>query len=188
MGFLNHIKLLTALCLGCLFFLSCENDEKKIDDLLSKKIGVEEGLQIDAYMSQDGTMKARLRAPYMLRYQVDTPYIEFPRKLHVDFYNDTGRIESTLDALYARYKENDRKVYLRDSIIVINLLKGDTMKTQELWWDQNAQRFYTEKDVEIRQRDKTIFGKGLTAAQNFSEYTIFKIYGQALTRGDELAE
>lgn len=177
-----------ALLIGCFFMVSCENDEARINDLLSKKTGLEEGKQIESYLSQDGKIKARLRSPYMLRYMVDTPYLEFPRKLHVDFYNDSAKIESTLDANYARYKETQRLVYLRDSIVVINLLKGDTLKTSELWWDQNKQQFYTEKDVEIRERTRTIFGKGLTASQNFDEYTIFKMYGTVLTGSSGLPE
>ncbi len=177
----RNIIIIAALLSGCFFIWGCENDEKKIDALLSKKIGVEEGKNIESYMSQDGKMKGKLTAPYMLRYQADSPYIEFPRRLHVDFFNDSVKIESVLDAKYAKYKEGERKVYLRDSIVVINKMKGDTLKTEELWWDQNKQIFYTDKDVQIRQRDRTIFGKGLTAAQNFSEYTIFKIYGTVLT-------
>jgi len=171
------LQIIAACLLGCFFIVSCENDEKKIDALLSNKTGLEEGKQIESFLSQDGILKARLRSPYMLRYLVDTPYIEFPRKLHVDFYNDSTKIESTLDAIYARYRDNQRIVYLRDSIVVINILRGDTLKTDELWWDQNKQIFYTDKDVEIRKPTQTIFGKGLTAAQNFSEYTIFKING-----------
>ena len=181
----RNILLMAALLSGCFFIWGCENDEAKIDELVEKKIGVEEGINIQSYMSQDGKMKGKLTSPYMLRYQVDSPYIEFPKKLHVDFYNDSLLIESVLDANYAKYKEGDRKVYLKDSIVVINKLQGDTLKTDELWWDQNKQIIYTDRDVEIRQKGRTIFGKGLTAAQNFSEYTIFKTYGTVLTSGSD---
>lgn len=177
-----------ALISGCFFVAGCENDVKKIDALLSNKTGLEEGRQIESFLSQDGLLKAKLKSPYMLRYMVDTPYIEFPRKLHVDFYNEETKIESTLDANYARYRETQRVVYLRDSIVVINILKSDTLKTTELWWDQNKQQFYTDKDVEIRKPTQTIFGKGLTAKQNFSEYTIFKINGIVQTGPDLFPE
>lgn len=186
--YIKNIFNIAALCMGCFCLASCENDEKQIDALITRKIGVEEARHIQAFMSQDGRIKARLTSPFMLRYQVDSPYIEFPRKLHVDFYDEQTRIESVLDANYAKYRENERKVYLKDNIVVINLMKGDTLKTDELWWDQNEQRFYTDKDVQIRQKDKTIYGKGLTAAQNFSEYTIFKIYGTALTGDDGMLQ
>src|SRR5690349_5938571 len=166
-----------ALLISCLFVLSCENDMKEVNDLLEKQTGVEEGKDITSYMSQEGTVKAKLRAPVMLRYQSDSPYVEFPKSLHVDFFNDSTKIESTVDALYARYREFENKVFLKDSVVVINIEKGDTLKTNELWWDQNTEEFFTDKPVRIYQKDKTIFGKGLKAKQDFSSYDIFNITG-----------
>jgi LPS export ABC transporter protein LptC len=177
-----------ALLTGCFFIYSCENDMGEVNEMLKKKMGVEEAVNVDIYMSQEGVMKARLRSPYMLRYIGESPsdsaYVEFPRTLHVDFYNDSLKIESTLDALYARHREHEDKVFLRDSVVVINILKGDTLRTDELWWDQNTQEFYTDKAVRIHQPDKTIFGTGLRAAQDFSSYDIFNITGVVLTSGE----
>jgi len=176
-----------ALLISCLFVSSCENDIKEVDNLLKKQTGVEEAIDVTSYMSQQGLVKAKLRSPFMLRFlQSDSPYVEFPRTLHVDFYDDSTKIESTVDALYARYREYENKVLLRDSVVVINIEKGDTLRTNELWWDQNTEEFYTDKPVRIYQRDKTIFGKGLKAKQDFSEYNIFKITGTVLTSGNEL--
>lgn len=172
--------------MSCFFVLSCENDIRDVDQLLKKKTGVEEATKVDSYMSQEGKMKARLRAPYMLRYQADSPYVEFPRTLHVDFYDDSLAIESTLDAMYARYREYESKVYLKDSVVVINTTKGDTLRTDELWWDRDKQEFYTDKHVRIHQRDKTIYGNGLKAAQDFTWYEIFNITGTVLTSGEGL--
>jgi LPS export ABC transporter protein LptC len=175
---------MAALLLSCLFVYSCENDIKDVDALMKRQKGVEEAFDITSYLSQEGVMKARLRSPYMLRHQSDSAYIEFPRTMHVDFYDDSTRIESILDAKYARYRGYEDKVFLRDSVVVINLTKGDTLKTDELWWDQNTQEFYTDKPVEIHQPDKTVYGKGLRAAQDFSWYDIFNITGVVLTTGE----
>jgi hypothetical protein len=117
-----------------------------VDEQFKKKIAVEEALSVESYLSQEGKVKAKLVAPYMKRYMADPPYIEFPRSLHVDFFNDSIQLESTLDALYARHMESERKVLLKDSVVVINKLKGDTLRTSELWWDQNLQEFYTDKN------------------------------------------
>lgn len=181
----HNIKL-AALLISCFFVCSCENDIRDVDALMKRQTGVEEALQVTSYLSQEGMMKARLKSPFMLRHQADSAYVEFPRTLHVDFYNDSLEIESILDAKYARYREYEDKVYLRDSVVVINLMKGDTLKTDELWWDQNTQEFYTDKAVEIRQRDKTVYGTGLKAAQDFSWYDIFHISGVVLTTGEDL--
>lgn len=182
----RYVMIPAALIISCLFVLSCENDIKEVNELLGKQTGVEEGKDITSYMSQEGTVKAKLRAPYMLRYQSDSPYVEFPKSLHVDFFNDSIKIESTVDALYARYREFENKVFLKDSVVVINIEKGDTLRTNELWWDQNTEEFFTDKPVRIYQKDKTIFGHGLKAKQDFSSYDIFNITGIVLTKGNEL--
>ena len=163
--------------LGCLCIaISCENSDKEIDELGKKKTGVEEAKNIVSYLSESGKVKAKLTSPYMLRFLTDSPYIEFPRTLHVDFYNDTAKIESTVDAKYAKYVEFERKVLLRDSVVVLSLANGDTLRTQELWWDQNKQQFYTDKPAEVHQRDKIIPAQGgLKAAQNLSWYEFFKV-------------
>jgi LPS export ABC transporter protein LptC len=150
---------------------ACENDEKKVDALSKKRITVDEGIRIESFFSSDGKVKARLTAPVMRNYQTDSPYIEFPKTLHVDFYNDSTRvIETRLDARYGKYRENEKKVFLKDSVTVYNV-SGDTLRSMELWWDQQRREFYTDKPARIYRKDGThIYGKdGLTAAQDFSE-------------------
>jgi LPS export ABC transporter protein LptC len=129
-------------------------------------------------------VKGKLTAPYMLNYQrADSPYAEFPRTLHVDFYNDSLKTESQLDALYGKYLANQNKVFLRDSVVVKNLSKGDTLRCKELWWDQQTEKFYTDKPVRIYTPDKILYGTGMEADQNFRWYTITKLTGTVLTAG-----
>jgi lipopolysaccharide export system protein LptC len=166
------INFYTAACItGCCFIYGCENDQKQIDELTKKVIMVEEARNIVSYLSQEGIMKAKLTAPLMLRVLADTIYVEFPSRLHVDFYNDSTKIESWLDSKYGKYFESIDKVYLRDSVIVINI-QGDTLRAPDLWWDQNARIFYTDKQAEYHTKDKHIFGgKGLEATQDMSTVT-----------------
>ena len=113
------------------FLPACENDIQKVDELLKNKTAVEEAFKIESYLSQSGKVKAKLTSPYMLRYQADSPYVEFPKTLHVDFYNDSTKVESILDALYAKFFQYRRKVLLRDSVVVINIINKDTLRTDE---------------------------------------------------------
>ena len=69
--------------------LGCENDEAKVNAIFTKKLGVDEAINIESYMSQGGRMKAKLTAPKMLRYQDTSSRIELPNTLHVDFYDST---------------------------------------------------------------------------------------------------
>jgi LPS export ABC transporter protein LptC len=98
--------------------------------------------------------------------------------MHVDFYDDSTKVESIVDSRYAKYVEFAHKILLRDSVVVMSFKSGDTLRTQELWWDQDKQEFYTDKPATIHQRDKTIHARnGLKAAQNLSAYTTFSNSG-----------
>src|SRR5215831_18237666 len=109
-----------------LLLFSCENKIEDVQDLGKKKTGVEEGSQIESYMSEGGVMKAKLTAPQLLRTQNDTPRTIFPKSLQVIFYNDSLKMESHLFAKYGHYLQNENKVFLRDSVVVYNV-KGDTL-------------------------------------------------------------
>ena len=162
-----------AALLSCFFILSCENDENRIKELTERRVMTEEAKDVVSYLSQQGVMRARLKSPLMIRVMGDTLYVEFPKTLHVDFYNDSIQMESWLDAKYGKYFETMNKVYLRDSVVVINT-KGDTLMTPDLWWDQNTKMFYTDKLAQFHTKDKQIAGgKGLEATQDLRS-VIFK--------------
>ena len=177
-SFLIHTKLLVqaAIFCGCLFLFSCENDIEKVNAWNKKKVMVEEATKVESLFSQEGKLRAKLTAPLMLRYQSDTIYVEFPKTLHVDFFDSTGKKESQLDARYGKYFESLNKVFLKDSVVVANI-KGDTLRSPELWWDQNKQKFYTDKLVRLKTVDKQIYGgRGMEADQDLSGWSIFDLY------------
>jgi LPS export ABC transporter protein LptC len=158
--------------------ISCGNSDKELNAYNSKSLGVEEIKNADINYTLGGNAKAKLLSPLMLRVQDISPYVEFPKKLHVDFFNETGTVDSKLDALYGKYLEQESKVFLKDSVKVINI-KGDTLFCDELWWDRNRKgnEFYTEKPVRIRTKTQIINGVGMEARQDFKGYVIKKVTG-----------
>lgn len=161
-----------------LFLMSCGNSDTEVKDYNNKSLGVEEIKNADINYTLGGKAKAKLQSPLMLRVQEVSPYVEFPKKLHVDFFNETGAVDSRLDALYGKYLEQESKVFLKDSVKVINI-KGDTLYCDELWWDRNRKgnEFYTELPVRIRTRTQIINGIGMEARQDFKGYVIKKVTG-----------
>ena len=170
----GFISLVTrSLLLAAIFLNSCENDKKVIDDLTKKVVMTEEAINIESQLSQEGKLRAILKAPLMLRVFADTLYAEFPKSLHCNFYGENAQIESWLDSKYGKYFENLGKVYLRDSVVVITA-KGDTLRSHDLWWDQNKKMFYTDKYATYHAPGKQIYGtNGLEASQDLTSI-IFK--------------
>ena len=152
---------------------SCGNTDVEVSNYNKKSLGIEEINNADINYTLGGRAKAKLLSPLMLRVQDASPYVEFPKKLHVDFFNETGTVDSRLDALYGKYLEQESKVFLKDSVKVINI-KGDTLYCDELWWDRNLKgnEFYTDKPVKIRTKTQIINGTGMRAAQDFKNWVI----------------
>lgn len=158
--------------------MACENDEAEIRRLHSKKLGQEEAKNIKLTFTTGGKTKAILTSPLMLRVQDTVAYLEFPKTLAVDFYDETGVAESKLTALYAKYRENQDIVYLRDSVKIINT-KGETLNCDELYWDRSRTgfEFYTDKPVRIKTQTHILFGIGMEASQDFKQRVIRKPTG-----------
>jgi LPS export ABC transporter protein LptC len=165
------LSIAAASIISCFFVCGCENKQKDIDVWTKDKVMVEEATTVESYISSEGKMKARLKAPLMLRVIGDTQYIEFPKTMHVDFYNDSTKIETWLDCRYGKYYESMKKVYLRDSVVVITV-KGDTLRCHDLWWDQNRELFYTDSVATYRSPGNDITGgRGMEATQDLKTVT-----------------
>jgi LPS export ABC transporter protein LptC len=169
----DYITIVAAFLTGCFFLYSCENKLSDVEKFNKKDIAREEGKNVVIKYSIGGKKKAILTGPIMYRVQDTLPYIEFPKNIHVDFFDLGDTIESKLDARYARYIETQSKVFLKDSVRVINV-KGDTLYCDELYWDRShtGTEFYTDKPVRIRTRTQILNGIGMEARQDFKEYHI----------------
>ena len=167
-----------TIILFSLIITGCENKDKDLKALDSKKFSIEQAKNVDINYTMGGKIKAKLFSPLMLLVQDTLPFVEFPQSLHVDFYSESGKIESKLDARYARYLQTQSKVFLRDSVGIINI-KGDTLHCNELYWDRSriGTEFYTDKPVRIRTRTEIINGIGMESAQDFKDWHIINPTG-----------
>jgi LPS export ABC transporter protein LptC len=177
---LRNIFSIAAFCIGCFFVFGCENDPEKVKEWNRRNVKPDEARSVEAYFSQTGVMKAKLTSPLMYRYQQDTVYTEFPNTLHVDFFDANKNIESKVDARYGKYFETYDKILLKDSVVVINV-KGDTLWTSELWWDQHKEKFYTDKPYRFHTKIHKIAGPlGLEARQDLTGVIFFQPSGTIL--------
>ena len=147
---------------------------------------IDEAIKVESYMSQGGKVKAKLTAPLMLRVMADTSYTEFPKTLHVDFYNEYKIVDTRLDSKYGKYLENVNKVYLRDSVKVVSA-RGDTIYCEDLWWDQNKELFFTDRFAKYRSPTQKLDGKfGLEATQDLKKISFKNVNGKIQTGEGEI--
>jgi LPS export ABC transporter protein LptC len=172
----KNIFLAVTLLSSCFFMIACENNVNDVRALGSRAGGIDVGKDVSIYMSTNGRMSAKLMGPLMKKYLIDSGrMVEFPNSIKADFFKDSALVESKLTADYAHYIEAENKVYLRDNVIVYNI-HGDTLWCKEMYWDQNTNKFHTDKEVIVKQHNpiSKIYGLGFEANQDLTDIKIFK--------------
>ena len=95
--------------------------------------------------------------------------------MHVDFYDSLVQVESQLSAKYGRYLEGENRVFLQDSVIAFTT-KKDTLWTNELYWDQNTGKYYTDKLITLSQPNRQkITAIGFESTQDFKNIKMFNV-------------
>lgn len=167
----------------------CKNDPQKIHALVDKRSPQEDKAEdVTIIYSEKGRTKIRMFATEFIRNEVaKPPFLDMRKGLKVEFFADSMKVESTLTALYARWYEGKGSVLIRDSVVVVNS-KGETLRTEELIWNQNVKKFYTEKFVRINTPDQVMYGDGLEANEDFSWYRIKNPKGTVRVNKQDMPE
>jgi LPS export ABC transporter protein LptC len=127
------------------------------------------------YYSDSALVKVKGITPHRMEYANGDQ--EFPEGLYLEFYDDEGVIESTIDANVAFYNKEEDNWLGSEGVVVTETETGKNLKTEELYWEPVEERIHTEEFVTIRSEDEVLYGKGLDAKQDLSEYTIKKPTG-----------
>ncbi|MDH5365987.1 MAG: LPS export ABC transporter periplasmic protein LptC [Cyclobacteriaceae bacterium] len=122
------------------------------------------------YYSDSALVKVKGITPHRMEYANGDQ--EFPKGLYLEFYDDNGKIESTIDANVAFYNKEEDRWLGQEGVVVVEDESGKNLKTEELYWKPAEEKIYTEKFVTITSEDEVLYGKGLEAKQDLSEYTI----------------
>jgi LPS export ABC transporter protein LptC len=162
----------------------CKNSLQKVKEAAGAyEPSRESGKGVQMLYSEDGAVLMKLLAPQALRYEVQDPYIEFPKGVLITLLDSTGEITGILKSKYAITYENKDQTTFRDSVYVRNV-RGDELFTEELVLDEGKDRIHSDRFVRIITPDEQIIGHGLESNQDFSRYRVLKITGTFAVQED----
>lgn len=162
------IILLTAALL-----YGCENNIEKIKPFNSyDNLPVVEATNFETFFTDSGKVRFSLKTPLLLRFEPEgKPYLEFPKGIELIKYDDNNKIISSITANYAKQFVEDKKWEAKNNVIATNI-KGDTLKTEHLIWEENTEKIYTEEYVKIIRTDQIITGIGFQSDQSLENWRI----------------
>lgn len=129
-------------------------------------------------LSDSARLHVRLTAPLEQRFENND--ILYPKGVTVTFYDKPGKLViNTLVAKWGKF-DNAKQLYImRGAVKVANVPQQQTLATEELFYNRNQLKIYTDSAMFVRVQTPTevLTGNGLSANQDFSRYSLFHPIG-----------
>ena len=169
--YIKHIKSIVLIIIGAMLF-SCENDLAVVQSLqVTENTPIESSFDVDIEYTDSGKVVMRMQSPEVNHYIGDEEYMEMPLGIQMVFYDTSGAVKSTLNSEYAINYIKNKKMEARNHVVATNS-QGQQLFTEQLIWDQETHKIYTDKKVKIVTEGKILFGDGLTADESFEDWEI----------------
>lgn len=129
-------------------------------------------------LSDSARLHIRLTAP--LEQNFENSDRLYPKGVTVTFYDKPGKlIVNTLVAKWAKFDNSKQLYIMRGAVKVANVPQQQILNTEELFYDSNKQKIYTDSAMFVRVQTPTevLIGNGLSANQDFSSYRLYHPIG-----------
>ena len=171
------------------FLGSCKNDMETIRSLdFVDTLPDLTAREVEIIYSEKARVQVKLISPLLVQKEEEEPLLVFPEGFTVYFYDSLMNLQSTITADYGISYEKKKLMEARHNVVVQNLEKGETLNTEELFWDREKAVIYSEKFVKLTNGDQVITGDGITSREPFREIDILNPKGLIEIReepGDE---
>lgn len=120
--------------------------------------------------SDSAIVRSDIKAPKQLEFANGN--MEFPEGIEIQIFEKDGQLSTTLtaDRGYLFKRENIFKG--EGNVKVINLIKDQKLNSEELFWEPNKKKIYTEKFVTVQDGEGLWQGSGLEADETFTDYNL----------------
>ncbi|HFS66641.1 MAG TPA: LPS export ABC transporter periplasmic protein LptC [Flavobacteriia bacterium] len=153
------IKSIATILLVAMLF-SCENDQKKVKDFIAdKNLPISVTKNIYLIHTDSGKVKSKMLTKLLHDFsnRYKHPYQEFPKGIKLTTFEKNGD-STTITANYARTYKNTQVSEIKGNVIVINHKKNMKLATEQLFWDQKENYFFSNKKTILISGNDTLIG------------------------------
>jgi LPS export ABC transporter protein LptC len=132
---------------------------------------------INLKYTDSGRIKAVLISPKMLEFGlVEFPFTEFPKGIDLTLFDANGK-KTFVKANYAiSYKGTDL-IDLQGKVNIYNET-GEKLETEQLYFDQKNEWFFTQKKFKFSSPKGLSYGEGIDFSEDFKKVNSQKISGE----------
>tara|TARA_R110002124_G_scaffold63258_1_gene172583 strand:- start:3750 stop:4316 length:567 start_codon:yes stop_codon:yes gene_type:complete len=166
-------------------FFSCINNSNQVRDFFSAKnlpVGVAKDI---AHIYRDsGRTTSKLYAPLLKDFsnRVNHPYNEFPEGIKLITFENNRKDSITILGDYAISYSKTMITELKGNVVIINHTDQSKLYTEQLFWDQNTDYFFSEKKFRLISPDNNVKGIGFESKKDLTKFLAKKISGDIITK------
>lgn len=162
-----------------LLFSACSGRHKDMGDAITERdsLPVMDTKGVMTLISDSGVTRYRINTEEWLVFdRKNPPYWAFEKGVYLEKFDSIFQVEASIKADTAYFFNKEELWKLMGNVHIQNL-KGEQFDTELLYWDQRAQRIYSDEFIRIEQPDRIITGHGFESNQQMTVYTIRKPEG-----------
>lgn len=183
-----------AYLFSCAIFfaiISCEEDLTKQKGNQSKNFPSRTINNAKIIRRDSGFVNLKASAPIIEMYElIDSPYTIARKGMKIEFFDKKNpKKPGSITAKYAKIYDYKQFYEARGDVKILTS-EGQRFATQSVFWDQKNKRIYTKDTVYATMEDGStmVHANGMTAKDDFSEYTFYNNSGDLDISKTKIAE
>ena len=158
--------------------VSCESNFREVQKMGFAEFAPSgEAEMINLKYTDSGRITAVLLSPKMLDYAtVAYPFTEFPKGIDLTLF-DVNKRKTFIKSNYAVSHKNPDLIDLQGKVKISNE-SGESLETEQLYFDQKNEWFFTEKKFKFTSAKGVSYGEGIDFSKDFKKVNSQKISGE----------
>ncbi|MFT7352196.1 MAG: LPS export ABC transporter protein LptC [Flavobacterium sp.] len=164
--------------LSIILLSSCDSNFKEVQKSTFAEFSPSgEADSINLKYTDSGKVKSILISPKMLDYAtVEFPFTEFPKGINVTLFDNKGK-KTFITSKYAVTYKNTDLIDLQRNVKITNE-DGQLFETEQLFFDQKNEWFYTEQKYKFTDPKGISYGEGVDFSKDFKIINSQRISGE----------
>ncbi|KIA82669.1 LPS export ABC transporter periplasmic protein LptC [Flavobacterium sp. AED] len=162
-------------------FFGCESNFKEVQKInFSEFVPSGDADNVNLKYTDSGLIKAILVSPKMLDFSsIDFPFTEFPKGIDVTLYDNKAK-KTFITSNYAVSYKMTGIIDLQGKVR-IKSENGQMLETEQLYYDQKNEWFFTEKKFKFTDSKGASNGQGIDFSKDFKVINSQRIAGEIQT-------
>jgi LPS export ABC transporter protein LptC len=174
----KNTLLLVFTVLTVVLFFGCESNFKEVQNINFSEFAPNgEADNINLKYTDSGKIKAILVSSKMLDFSsLDFTFTEFPNGINVTLYDEKGK-QTFVKSDYAVSYKTTSIIDLQGNVKITSQA-GQVLETQQLYYDQKNEWFFTEKSFKFTDPKGVSNGQGIDFSKDFKTINSQNIVGE----------